>query len=80
MLRFPDPGDVRDWDGNGWDDYEEIARRIAAAPPAWVPGSAIGYHAIGIGWILQELFRRITTGTIGASFAHEVAEPLAGRA
>jgi hypothetical protein len=45
-----------------------------------VPGSAIGYHAIGIGWILQELFRRITTGTIGASFAHEVAEPLAGRA
>ncbi|TMR91012.1 serine hydrolase domain-containing protein [Nonomuraea basaltis] len=76
MLCFQDPGDLLDWSGNGWDDYDEIARRIAASPPAWEPGTRIGYHAISIGWLIQELVRRITGTTVGSFFAREVAEPL----
>jgi CubicO group peptidase (beta-lactamase class C family) len=76
MLCFQNPGEVLDWSGNGWNDYDEIARRIAASPPAWEPGTRIGYHAFGIGWLLQELVRRITADTIGAFFAREVATPL----
>ena len=76
MLCFENPGDLLDWSGNGWDEYDEIARRIAASPPAWEPGTRIGYHAFSIGWLLQELVRRITGETIGAFFAREVAQPL----
>jgi CubicO group peptidase (beta-lactamase class C family) len=76
MLSFQDPGDLLDWSGNGWDDYDEIARRIAASPPAWEPGTRIGYHAFSIGWLIQELVRRITGDTIGTFFAREVAQPL----
>lgn len=76
MLCFSDPGDLLDWSGKGWDDYDEIARRIATSPPAWEPGTLIGYHAISIGWLIQELVRRVTGMTVGAFFAQEVAEPL----
>jgi CubicO group peptidase (beta-lactamase class C family) len=76
MLCFTDPGSLLDWSGRGWGDYDEIARRIAASPPAWEPGTRIGYHAISIGWLLQELVRRTTGDTLGAFFAREVAQPL----
>jgi CubicO group peptidase (beta-lactamase class C family) len=76
MLCFDDPGAVLDWDGNGWHDYDEIARRIAASPPAWEPGTRIAYHAISVGWLIQELVRRVTGQTLGSFFAQQVAEPL----
>lgn len=76
LLCFTSPGALLDWEGNGWDDYDEIARRIAASPPTWEPGTRIGYHAFSIGWLLQELVRRITGDTIGAFFAREVAQAL----
>ena len=76
MLCFSDPGGLLDWAGRGWGDYDEIARRIAASPPTWEPGSRIGYHAVSIGWLLQELVRRVDGRTLGAFFAHEVAGPL----
>jgi CubicO group peptidase (beta-lactamase class C family) len=76
MLCFSDPGALLDWTGCGWDDQDEIARRIAASPPAWEPGTRIGYHAISIGWLLQELVRRIDGRTLGTFFADEIARPL----
>ena len=76
MLCFSDPAALLDWNGRGWDDYDEIARRIAASPPAWEPGTRIGYHAISIGWLLQELVRRIDGRTLGTFFADEIARPL----
>ena len=76
LLCFDDPGAVLDWEGNGWDDYDEIAKRIAASPPVWEPGSRITYHAISVGWLLQEIVRRVTGLTLGTFFAQEVAEPL----
>jgi CubicO group peptidase (beta-lactamase class C family) len=76
LLYFDDPGALLDWSGGGWDDYDEIARRIAASPPAWEPGTRIGYHAISVGWLCQELVRRVTGMTLGSFFAKEVAQPL----
>ena len=76
LLCFEDPGSLLDWSGRGWDDYDEISRRLAASPPAWAPGSAIGYHGISVGWLSQELVRRVTGMTLGAFLAKEVAEPL----
>ena len=76
VLCFPDPGSVLDWEGNGWDDYDEIARRLAASPPAWEPGTRIGYHGISVGWLSQELVRRVTGMTLGTFFAKEIAQPL----
>jgi CubicO group peptidase (beta-lactamase class C family) len=76
MLCFENPGELLDWSGTGWDDYDAITQRIAASPPAWVPGTRIGYHGISFGWLLQELVRRITGDTLGTFFAREVAQPL----
>lgn len=76
MLCFHEPGHLLDWSGDGWDDYDEIARRIAASPAMWAPGTRIGYHAISVGWLIQELVRRVTGMTVGAFFASEIADPL----
>jgi CubicO group peptidase (beta-lactamase class C family) len=76
VLGFADPGSLLDWEGRGWDDYEGIAARLAAAPPAWEPGTRIGYHAVTVGWVVGELVRRITARTIGRFFREEVAVPL----
>lgn len=76
VVGLPDSDSLLDWDGTGWDDYDGIASRLAAAEPAWEPGTQIGYHAITCGWLTGELVRRITGRTIGTFFAEEVAGPL----
>lgn len=76
VLGFPDPGRILDWAGHGWDDYDAIAAALAAASPAWEPGTRIGYHAISCGWMTGELVRRIAGTTIGAFLRSEVAVPL----
>ncbi len=76
VLGLPDAGSLLDFDGNGWDDYDAIAERLAAATPAWEPGTRNSYHAISYGWLVGELVRRITGQTIGAFFRAEIAEPL----
>ena len=76
VLGFDDPGEVLNWKGRGWGDYDAIAARLAAAAPSWEPGTKIGYHAISIGWLTQELVRRTTGDTLGRFFAREIAEPL----
>lgn len=40
------------------------AARIAAERPAWMPGSAAGYHGLTMGIFLEELTRRVTGGTL----------------
>lgn len=41
----------------------EYADMLAASVPSWRPTSAFGYHALTIGVIIEELFRRITGDT-----------------
>lgn len=76
MVCFDDPAAVLEWDGTGWDDYDAIAAGIAASAPVWEPGTKIGYHAISVGWLCQELVRRVAGTTLGAFFSREIAGPL----
>ncbi|MGM0564964.1 MAG: serine hydrolase domain-containing protein, partial [Pseudomonadota bacterium] len=42
----------------------------------WEPGSAHGYHAITMGWLVGQLVERVTGMTLGAYFQREIAGPL----
>ncbi len=52
------------------------AARLAAQAPLWEPGSASGYHALAIGVLGTELFRRIEGRSIRQFVAEEIAGPL----
>jgi CubicO group peptidase (beta-lactamase class C family) len=60
--------DVADWDF--------VCERLAAAEPWWEPGTAQGYHMTTYGFILGEVFRRVTGRTVGHYLRTEIAEPL----
>ncbi|MGA8208823.1 MAG: serine hydrolase domain-containing protein [Nocardioidaceae bacterium] len=55
---------------------EAVTQALAAAPPLWRPGTAMAYHPVTFGTLLDEIVRRAT----GQSVAHHVrtliAEPL----
>ncbi|MFG2968565.1 serine hydrolase domain-containing protein [Streptomyces sp. NPDC048288] len=57
----------------GWDP---IVDAVAAQPPAWVPGSAHGYHGRTFGWLVGEVIRRVSGRTPGRFVAEEIAGPL----
>ncbi|OBH12265.1 serine hydrolase domain-containing protein [Mycobacterium sp. E1747] len=59
--------DVADWDF--------VCAQLAAAEPYWKPGTAQGYHMTTFGFILGEVFRRVTGRTIGQYLRTEIAEP-----
>lgn len=75
-IGVPDAAHVMSWDGAGWDDTPAIAARIAAAEPAWEPGTRHGYHGLTFGWLVGELVCRITGLSLGTYFATEIARPL----
>lgn len=57
-------------------DWELVCERLAAAEPWWKPGTAQGYHMTTYGFILGEVFRRVTGNTVGHYVRTEIAEPL----
>ncbi len=57
-------------------DWDLVCERLAAAEPWWQPGTAQGYHMTTFGFILGEVFRRVTGQTVGQYLRSEVAEPL----
>ncbi len=54
----------------------DAAARLAAQAPLWEPGSASGYHALSIGILGTELFRRIEGRPIKQFVAEEIVGPL----
>ncbi|WP_311270162.1 serine hydrolase domain-containing protein [Sphingobium sp. WCS2017Hpa-17] len=61
------------------DDYyghEKVARLLAAETPFFEPGTALGYHALAIGALADELVRRVDGRTVAAYFREELAVPL----
>jgi CubicO group peptidase (beta-lactamase class C family) len=57
-------------------DDEGCARRLAAQPLAWEPGTRPGYHSLSQGTLLGEVVRRATGRTLGTIFREALGEPL----
>jgi len=57
-------------------DWEASCAALAAAAPAWPPGSAPGEHALTYGHLVGEVVRRADGRSVGALLAEEVAAPL----
>jgi CubicO group peptidase (beta-lactamase class C family) len=58
-------------------NYEAVIHALARQAPLWPPGTAHGYHARTFGFLLDELVRRLTSGSIGKYWRVIFAEPLA---
>lgn len=70
---------------SGWDEQleradffnrEKLTRLLAEQAPWWEPGTASGYHAHTMGFLLGELVLRTTGKTITQFIADEIAGPL----
>ncbi|OSC41632.1 serine hydrolase domain-containing protein [Mycobacterium decipiens] len=57
-------------------DWDFVCDQLAAAEPWWEPGTAQGYHMTTFGFILGEVFRRVTGRTVGQYLRTEIAKPL----
>lgn len=59
-------------------DLDGLARLLARQKPAWPPGTRHGYHALTLGFYMQELIRRVDPAhrTLGRFFHEEIAVPL----
>jgi CubicO group peptidase (beta-lactamase class C family) len=55
---------------------ETVTRALAAAHPLWRPGTAMAYHPVTYGTLLDELVRRATGVSIGSHVRRLIAEPL----
>lgn len=53
----------------------EAARRLAAAAPAWRPGTTFGYHALTIGILMEELCRRVAGAPLQELFDQRLRLP-----
>ncbi|AEF38482.1 serine hydrolase domain-containing protein [Hoyosella subflava] len=58
-------------------DLDRLAEVLAAEKPRWRPGTRHGYHAISLGFYLNEVFRRAEPRgrTLGQYLADEIAGP-----
>jgi CubicO group peptidase (beta-lactamase class C family) len=77
-AQFTYPGYWRDIgpDRRAITDQDLIAARLAAARPAWKPGTTPMYHALTYGHLIGELVRRVDGRSLGRFFREEIAEPL----
>jgi CubicO group peptidase (beta-lactamase class C family) len=57
-------------------DWNAMCAALAAEEPWWEPGTAHGYHALTIGWLVGEVVRRIDGRSLGTYFRDEIARPL----
>lgn len=71
LCSFRDPAVVEDFY-----DQPAAAARLAATVPLWPPGSRSGYHAISIGVLAGELFRRIEGRSLGRFITEELSAPM----
>ncbi len=57
-------------------DYPAVIEALEKRKPLWLPGSAHGYHARTFGFLLDELVRRISGGTLSDYWRTNFGEPL----
>jgi CubicO group peptidase (beta-lactamase class C family) len=58
-------------------EWSRVVGKIEKLTPLWTPGTAHGYHAIVLGFLLCELIRRVTAAPTSESVRKHVTEPLA---
>lgn len=69
------PGFVESVDPTIWFDRQTVLDRLCAQTPMWEPGTASGYHPITIGYLADELFRRVDGRTMGRALREDFAVP-----
>jgi CubicO group peptidase (beta-lactamase class C family) len=57
-------------------DWHPAVEKLAAQEPYWEPGTATGYHAVTMGFLVGEVIRRVTGKSLGTVFREEIAQPL----
>jgi CubicO group peptidase (beta-lactamase class C family) len=59
-------------------DFDYMAGLLARQRPEWTPGTRHGYHAMSIGFYMQEVIRRVDPKhrSVGQFFRDEIAKPL----
>lgn len=57
-------------------DWAGMCRRLAESSPAFLPGTAVEYHAITYGWLVGEPACRVTGLDFPALLQREILEPL----
>jgi CubicO group peptidase (beta-lactamase class C family) len=57
-------------------DPERVCAFIADQAPWWEPGTRTGYHALTFGFVLGEIVRRTTGGTLATALRQEISAPL----
>lgn len=58
-------------------DSRLAAEKLAAARPLWRPGSTFGYHGLTLGFLLEELVRRVAGETLQQFYEREIRAPRA---
>jgi CubicO group peptidase (beta-lactamase class C family) len=76
VIEIPGYADLFQWDGSGFDRYQEVCNRLENATVAWPPGTRHGYHAATFGYLLGKLIRIVSGKSLGTFFAESVAGPL----
>lgn len=71
LCSFRDPARIEDFY-----DQPAAAARLAATAPLWPPGSRSGYHAISIGVLAGELFRRIEGRSLSRFIVETLSDPM----
>ena len=69
------PGFINEIDPELWLDPPACAAALAALPPMWPPGTAHGYHPTTWGYVVGEMFRRISGVTLGTWLRENVCAP-----
>jgi len=57
-------------------DWHPAVEKLAAQEPYWEPGTASGYHAVTMGFLVGEVVRRVSGKSLGTFFHDEIAAPL----
>jgi len=69
------PGFVEQIDPALWFDIPAIVGMLAAKAPMWPPGSASGYHALTVGYLTGEIFRRVDGRSLGQALKADICDP-----
>uniref|UniRef100_A0AC34RH47 Beta-lactamase-related domain-containing protein n=1 Tax=Panagrolaimus sp. JU765 TaxID=591449 RepID=A0AC34RH47_9BILA len=59
-------------------DWKKMSELFENETPKWEPGTAVGYHALTYGWLVDQIIRRVDPKhrSIGQFFREEFQQPL----